>query len=378
MTKIRVRLLCASIAGTIFLCGCTPYKELKEESIVEGMGIDTGSKGGYNLTLQIFKPQKSSDASKSSFRNTITESSGQSLFDGVRNATLKQGRKLYFSNNRAYILGENVCKKGISKTTDFMQRNHEIKPEENIYMSRGNAGSILSAKKNGEIIPAADMQFMSNEYAQTSKTANIQLDDLFNVMATGITDPVIPVLKLEKDKSGNSTVVMDGIGIFHKEKLVGYLNPNETRGLLWVNGKVDSGDIVVHLKDGGTATMEIHGEKTKVTATTTHGKPYIIVDVNFKSNITEIESNCSNKVSKSNVEQYIKLQSSEVKSEITSAIKKSLNGYGADIFGFGMKIYENEPEVFRAMQKNYQKNIKNLDVEVNVDSQITENGIITQ
>ena len=112
--KMRKAALAGTLLVSFLFTGCMPYKELKNESIVEGMGIDSDP-DGYKVTFQIYKPEKGGGGEESGKKGggskvTILQSSGASLFDAVRNATLQNGRKLYFSNTRAYIIGEDVCR----------------------------------------------------------------------------------------------------------------------------------------------------------------------------------------------------------------------------------------------------------------------------
>lgn len=370
----------------VLLTGCVPYRELKNESIVEGMGIDS-SGSGYNLTFQIFSPSKSSGSGDSggsggsggsTNKATIMQSGGGTLFDGVRSATLQQGRKLYFTNSRAYVLGENACKNNFMKIVDFLQRNHEIRESEHIYIAKGSAKDVLTAKKNDQVIPASNLELISEDYYQTSKTAEMQLSDLYRTLSNGITDPVIPVVNLKKDKSGQIEY-MDGSGVIHNGKLIGFLDNKETRGYLWTQGLVKGGVISVKLPNGGKASMEIVTSSASIkTSVDSKGKPVIDINVKYTTDITEIGVDSHKDINIHVLDEFMKLQDKVVQKEITSALDKSLRTFHADIFGFGMNIFESHPEVWRKLESKWYQQLPSLKINLHIKSTIESSGLISK
>jgi hypothetical protein len=155
--------------------------ELKNESIVEGMGIDY-EKNQYNITFQIYNTQSSGgggeEAKKSSGSGKvkILQSTGTSLFEAVRNATLQNGRKLYFSNIRAFIIGDEVSKNHFAELLDFMERNQQIKPTERIFAAKGKASDILSFKQDDEIVPDLKLACLRGilRYINSKKIGDIE------------------------------------------------------------------------------------------------------------------------------------------------------------------------------------------------------------
>lgn len=386
--KSRLHLKIAAITSCclailLLACGCVPYLELKQESIVEGMGIDSNGTGGYTLTFQIFKPKSGgggSDSGKksSSSEETILTSSGRTLNDAIRNATLQIGRKLYFSNNRAYIVGEDVCKNDIKNIIDFMERNEQFVPREKLYVAKGSASDILTYKKDGEIVPATNLEAMSDNYFQTSKMIDSHLFDTFRNVSYGITQPAIAAVALQSGTDGDTVLVIQGTAYFYNNRLAGYLDEKQTRGFLWIEGKVKSGIIALSLPDGGRASAEIIRSSGSVKTQAKNGKPSITVDITAQTNVTELETNNSVTVDSNYVDKLTAIQNSVIKNEAQSAIQAALHQNSSDIFGFGLSVYENEPELWKKIGNNWPKQLKNLDVQINVDSKILHTGLISK
>ncbi len=370
-----------ALSFSFIFSGCMPYTELKEESIVEGVGVDSDSNGGYILTFQIFNPQQGGGGGQGGKSSTseqvkILQSSGATLFDAIRNATLQVGRKLYFSNNRAYVIGEDVCKSGISKILDFMERNEQIKPTEHMYVAKGKASDILTFKKDGQYIPAENFDEMSENSIQTSKLVDVELLETYKDVSNGIIDPVLPVATIQADESGENILELDGTAIFRDNKLVGFLNSNETRGYLWIDGKVQGGVIHFDLPQGGTASMAILSSSSKIKAQNNSGTPSISVNVKLSTKISEIESSKSLIINEKLISKLKTLQENVVKTETKAAIDTAVKTYGADIFGFGMNLYESQPTLWRKLGVDWSKNSQSLNIQINVDSSIDHTGLL--
>lgn len=376
-------IIACSLSLALLTSGCIPYLELKQESIVEGLGIDTDGAGGYTLTFQIFKPESGGGGGEESKKGgssnqTILTSSGKTLNDAMRNATLQIGRKLYFSNNRAYVIGEDVCKNDITNIIDILERNEQIMPRERIYIAKGTAADILTYKKDGEIVPATNLEAMSENYFQTSKMVDSHLFDIFRNLSYGITQPAIAAAVIQTGADGKPLLVMQGTAFFYNNRLAGYLDEKQTRGFLWIEGKVKSGIITLKLPDGGKASSEIISSSSKVEVEDKNGKPSIKIDIKAETNINELETNNAITLDSNYIDKLNAIQNEVIKSEAQSAIQTALYNSNSDIFGFGISVYENQPELWKKISKDWSKQLKNLDVQIHVDSKIVHSGLISR
>ncbi|HEX3027436.1 MAG TPA: Ger(x)C family spore germination protein [Clostridia bacterium] len=374
-------LLCCCAAAMLF-SGCSPYKELKELSIVQGMGVDSGQNGGYNLTFQVLKSKTSNNSGSQSGggggENEVYVSSGTTLFDTIRNTTLQMGRKLYFPSTQIFVIGEEESKKNLVELFDFMQRNHDMRPTVKVYVSRGNANGILTATKNGSQIPAADIAEISKSYYNSSKTIDVTFSDIYMQLANGITDPVIPVISAANDNTGKSMVEMQGSAVFNKNVLAGYLDDSQTRGYLWIMGKAESGIVVVYPSAGGKVSLEVTKNKSDVKiAQDKNGQAIVKITIDVSSNMGEVQGTYSS-MGMEYKQELIRLQAEVIKKEAQSAIDGALRAYNSDIFGFGMKIFQSKPDEWKKLSKNWDTDAHKIPVEITVKSEIRQRGIISK
>jgi spore germination protein KC/spore germination protein len=79
-----------------------------------------------------------------------------------------------------------------------------------------------------------------------------------------------------------------------------------------------------------------------------------------------------------NPEAFQKLQKLEeevIKGEVEAALKKSRE-LNADIFGFGDIIYEHYPKKWEVIEKDWNKKLKNIQIDISVDAKLRRSGRI--
>jgi spore germination protein KC len=364
------------------LAGCTSYKELKDLSIVEATGFDSAGSNSFKLTFQIFNPKSGGGGgtvkkSSGEATETIVQGTGNGIYDAIRNATLTIGRKLYFSNTRIYLVGEDICKNNFDKLIDFLERPTSIRPNVNLCVVKGTTMEVLTAKKNDQIISAQTIQEIIESYGTSSKILNTELENIFEAESTGVTDIALPAIKVARDDQGNDIITMDGTAVFKKNILAGYLDLNETRGALWIMGKVKSGIIVTKPSNGGSVSMEIISANSKIDLITKDNKPAIKINIDFATDVAEMQTPKDTALSVQYLKQLKALQEEQVKKEMQAAITKVVHEYDSDVFGFGMMIFQNQPDVWRKIRADWNNGLKNISIEVNVTSKIEHSGLIT-
>jgi spore germination protein KC len=375
----------------ILITGCTPYKELKELEIVEGMGIDKSPDGSFLVTFQGFKASSSGTGGGNqsvSNQTEILQCTGKTLFDASRNFTKQTGKKMYYSNVQALVVGKDVCMSDFSSIMDFLERNHEIAPMERVFMAESKAEDVLTAKNADGFISAKDISLISQNSYNTSMIVDQPLSDIEKKQADG-SDFALPVLSIRQGKNqsssgsssggGNDILEIDSTAVFSNDKLAGTLDSNETRGVLWIceTVEVKSGVIVVNSTQAGKTSMEIISNTTKQTVTSQGGEPCMNVDINFTTRLTDTQANMAS-LNENFYKEVKTLQEKAVMDEAESAIKLALRQDKADVFDFGKKIFETKPQLWSKVEKNWRQSMATLPVKVTVHSTIKDNGIISR
>lgn len=380
--KKKIKHLISNIAICVILVsslsGCWNSRELSDLSIVTGVGIDKAEEtGDISLTVQIVKPGEIKRPSKDSPGGEGTaywnlKSSSQTIFDAVSELTHETNKKLYFSQTQVIILGKDIAADGVQKYLDFFIRDHEIRPTISILVASGAAGEVLDVKPEMDKLPAINLAKLAKSQGFSSHATTVNLLEFTSRLLSKTTSPIAPLVTITGENM-KKLVHVEDMAVFKRDKLAGILNPAETRGLLWVIGKVERGAIDLDFPDG-KATLEITNARSKVTPEIKDGKVYINIKIKEDSLLVS-QMLPENLATVSSLPLLEKRQDEAIRSEILSALKKARD-LNTDFFGFGDMVQKKYRTGWKQMEENWDAIFPNIEVQIEVESKIRAAGLI--
>ena len=368
----------------VLLTGCWNRRELNTLAIVKCVGIDRLPDGKISLATEILKPggiKKNSENGGGDSGSWIAISTGETVFDAVRNATFNSPRKLFWAQDKVIIIGEEAAKMGIAPLLDIYDRNHERRRRAYVFIAKGKAQDIVEGKNEQEKVLGQAIEELATTTGATSKIAKVNVHDLFKTLASKTSAPYIPgieIMKKEKDDDGKNLIKLGGTAVFKKDKLIGWLDETETRGVLWVLGKVSTGIIVVPspLKQKGKVSLEIMRASSSIKPEFIDGKLVIIVMVKAEGNIAEQMSG-GDLTTPEAFSQLEKEQDAAVEAEINAALAKGQKQWRVDIFKFGDAVHREFPMEWKELEKKWDEEFPTLDVKVQVTTRLRRYGMRT-
>jgi spore germination protein KC len=169
----------------------------------------------------------------------------------------------------------------------------------------------------------------------------------------------------------------NGLAVFKHGKLVGWMDNENARGVVWILNKVQSTDISVNWHGKKNAiVMLIVRSNTKISVHFTNGKPVINVDIKDEGVINEADT-AVDLTDPKTIEKIDELVEKEIKRQILTSIKAAQH-YKSDIFGFGEKVHLANPKQWKKIKDNWENQFATLEVKVKVDSYIRREGIRTK
>jgi spore germination protein KC len=365
----------------IMLTGCWNRRELNTLAIVQALGIDRTENGQISITAEILRPGEVKGASGTGGEAVwVVTSTGETVFDAIRNASLKTTRKLYFPHNKVIIIGEETARAGVKPLLDFLGRDPEIRRRSYIFIARGKAKPILQGVHEQENIPSHAIEGSVQGTKASSKIPKRILKDFLETIDSRTSSSVVPgILLLEKSEGGQSikVVALDQTAIFKKDKLIGWFDGRETRGLLWILNEVKSGIIIVKSpkEENKNVSLEIIQTTSKIKPEIKDEKLTITVEIKEEGNLAEQMS----EVNLTQPEYFHELeirQAAVIKEEVNAALTKA-QAWGVDIFKFGEEFHRKFPQEWSALEQNWEEEFKELEVNVEVVAQLRRVGITT-
>lgn len=378
--------LLAVLLLSLILCagGCWNYRELDQLGIVSGVGFDLAPEPGkILLTIQVIKPGEAKGGGGGGGTSgggegggqtqpvVIIESTGATVFDAVREAVTKFSRKLFWPHNQVLIIGKEAAEQGARQFMDFEIRDAEPRPTAWVLVTPGKAGDLLKTPGKMEKIPAMEIAEMVRAQSATSKVGSFIVHDFVLRLLSKTAAPVATQIRLNE----KNEVQLDGTAVFKGEKLAGFIGKRETRGLLWVLGKVRSGIIVVNAPDNkGQVSLEILRSRSRVKAEVRGDSVRIKVTIIVQSNVGN--QNSALDLSKpETLKTLARREETAIRNEIKSALNKARE-FNADIFGFGEAVHRTDPKAWKRLEPRWDEIFPELQIDLAVKANINQVGLI--
>lgn len=373
--------ICAVLLLALGLAGCgseygSDGREIRDRLIVQGIGVDRAA-DGYLLTLQAFNTAVAGgqDDGMSGNVTKIYESSGATIADAMRNVTLTTGRRPLYSHNWVIVFGADVAREGLNETLDFFVRDYATRATVDLAVARGRAAEIIKSPFNGSSIPAREIQMALKMGQVNAKTLQLPLHEAIALLEDKTSDVYLPLLKPWKDEAKEQdTVLVDGVAVFRAGKYAGDLNAEETRGLRFLTGQIESGDLVVEGETFGKASLEIIKSKTKYETGMKNGAPAYHVAVDCVCDLNEIERADFGSVEgpvRAQIEQAV---SAMLEGQLQETADICLKSYRSDVLRLGNRLWLAEPEAFRQVEDGWREVLPKAELTVEVKTTIRRSG----
>ncbi len=373
--------------------GCWNRRELNEIAIGVAMGFDkSGDK--YRITSQVVDPgEVAAKEGGTGHTPVITyHATADTLFEALRKMTTMSPRKIYSSHVRMVVIGEELARDGIERFLDFLTRDHELRADYFFVVAKGTtAENVLKTFTSLDKIPANELfDSLKTSEKAWAPTSSVTLHDLISDLVSKGKHPVLTGLKVKgSQKTGESKENVEridtptrlqysGLGVFKKDKLIGWLNEEESKGYNYVMGNVRSTVGDVRCPQGGKVVMEIIRSKVDRKGKVTNGKPEVDVDIRLEANVGEVECRNLDLTQTSTINELEEKSEQIIKEFIEKTIKKAQKKYKADIFGFGEAIRRADPHFWRTVEKTWDQEFVELPVNIKIDHKIRRTGTVGQ
>lgn len=383
---------CLLLVALVFtLSGCWSSRELGELAFVSAVGIDRGDDGELRVTLEMAKPMAIGGEGGRTTEKAywIAESTGQTVFDAMRNVLKRSTRRPFWQHNRFILMGESVAREGIGPYLDFFWRDGETRTNAFLLIARGApAGQLIQVEFDADAIPAEGaFGLVALTRQALSKAAPSNLLQVLMALEMKGVEPTTAAVNLYDRRSGQPTEVgnilregaritteLDSTAVFKGDRLVGWLNDVEGRGLLWATGKARSGIVVIDAPGAQEAkiALEILRSESKMEVEFVDGR----AEASIKIEVTAAmgESQVELDPAQADLWRALELLLEEaVAGEITTAVSKAKE-LGSDIFGFGAALRLSDHKSWEGIADSWDTFFLDTAVQVNVKAKLKHSG----
>lgn len=367
------------------LSGCYNYRELNELGITTAVSIDYKDNNFY-VIAEVINPIKQQDASSSNNSPFVNyNSSSSSLQDAFRKVVLESPRQLYAAQLEIIVLSEEVVNNHLEEVLEYFARDPEARTEIKIIVAKTEDSTkaitlqtLLTSLSSSNIINSLDLQSKVLGMAYP-----VTLNELLNMYIDPYLEVVLPSMTLygnyeigdEKENittsSPKAIVKIDGSTITKDNKILGYLDLEESKILNLINGKLKETIIKMNYYDG---YIIFEPNRIKVSRELDIKNNIIKINISGYSKTKEIQSNINLKDPKE-VKKLNKALNMELEKKITDTFNSIREKYGTDVFGFQELYYRTNYKYFKENCTNWYENIyPKIKLEVKANVRLYEKG----
>lgn len=361
--------------------------ELDKLDAAVAIGYDITPNGKYLLTAQILNPQKDSGGgligtgAKSQQKSTdvvVYEATGDSISACKGQLTTNLGKELNYGHVKFIVIGKHMAESGIAMVLDAALRGYKMGPDVPLLVTKGNASNIIRATSVHEKIPSNEVDGILSLQASFGFTNTVSILDFANALSSKTSSPVAGVINLSEHNDTDGTFEVVGTAIFKKDKLIGFMGMNETRGMQWVNGNVRRGYITTLSQDEGNITFEIIKASSKIKPSIKTNSYTMLINVKEESTIGEMTGELDPMNTPEIMNRLEIRQDNVITNEIKLAINAAQKKFNADIFGFGEMIHRDYPKEWTNIEGQWKNIFPDLNIEIKVISSIKRPGYISK
>jgi spore germination protein KC len=374
----------------LLLTSCWNKRELDEMSIVYGVAIEK-SKDNQNIeaTFQVVNPnQLREKGGGETAPIQIITSEGKTVFDAIRNNIYQFDRKAFFYTNKVIVIDEELAKEGLIKILDILKRDQETMDTSKIVIAKGvSAREVLGIKIGIENIQGSYFEdIINNSIKHNTKSTVIDVLSFCKKCISNGINPIAGVVEtieqtnLPEVKAKGKTskgIKYLGTAVFKEDRLVGFFDGFETRGLNWATRVIKDTIITFPLSEKKEAlvTVEINNSKAKISPLIKNDSLFFNIDIKVEGKIgeTTVPMDFSDTLI---LEKIKKVMNDEIEKEVKHSIKKAQKEFKSDVFGFGLALRRKHPDVWKIYKKDWDKEFSYVKYKVNVESKLKDSGLL--
>ncbi len=377
---------------SLLLTGCWDREELNDLGILMGLGVDKAG-DQIKVTAQVAIPSAlgSNTGKNSGTPVTLFHATGPTLFEAIQKLTLSNPRNIFMSHIRVLVFSEKFARDvGIGDVLEALIRDPGVRPDYYVMIARNSsAETILSTLTSLERIPAEKLYSTLDVSAKTwAPTTTVNADRLLEEMLSDGISPVVTGVELRGNKKVAATdknvttsdppakLYYTGLGVFKKDKLIGWLNEEESKGYNYIRDNVKSTVGHIGCDDKGKIALKTLRVDTKMKASfNEQSEPEIDLTIQAVGIIASVE--CKTRIADPDIIKELEEKTEQVFTELLEkTVKTVAKKYKVDIFGFGQEIDRTDHKWWLANRDNWDNELSRLKVNYHIKYMIKRVGTL--
>lgn len=373
--------------------GCWDRVEVDQLAFVTAVGIDRAGPNHVLVSFHSVIPRNLGQGSGGGGGGggagkayVVSSFRARSVAEALRLFEEVSSRRVRFKQLELVILGEELARSGVTASLDIFTRRALTRRTTWVLVARGKAEEILlKAEPREEKTPVAEIRAVLNRRPDLTATrVPFRLGDFLRDLSRTGVEPMFSSIELkpyltgakEGEEKDKQTFIINGSGVFKNDRLIDFLGPFETRGALWVRGKVPGGTFSVPvLSQGNQAALIVTRENTKVTPVIAGGKLRFKVEIKTEGYLSSVLEQGLETGRDEVLGQLEREMEQAIKREILAALEKA-RFLRCDFLGLGETLYRKQPGIWKQVKGDWEESwLPRVSVDLKVDAELKFTGL---
>jgi spore germination protein KC len=290
--------------------------------------------------------------------------------------TAHSARTPFYAQTSAFIFGQGAAREKMADITEIIMRFWQTRPRNLITVTKGKALQVLEAGAAVDNLLSNELKDLA-EYkaAATGYSYGVILSDFTAWLESPDRDAIATLVNVvPPDLPGSDRQnLMEGLAVFHADKLVGWLNKEESRGYLLISQKISRGQMSIPVKkDDKLFSYFLGSSKSKIEPLVTGDK--ISYRVTIKA-LGEIDDNAGIELGPEDIKEVESAINDKLRELAMMAVDKSKE-YDSDFLGFSEKLHRTNLVTWEKLGQGWRDSFREADVEIVVDAKVVRTGKI--
>jgi spore germination protein KC len=417
--------------------GCWDRREINDLNVATLLGFDRVAEDGKSgvllsvLTQKIGAPGTSGAAQMGTggapaTLGQVVSVEGKNIDDAMRNFTLRSSRQLYLGHVLGIVIGEGMARQdGIEEVIDYVDRDAVARYRTQVAVCDGTALDALQTQPEYENLASTELVGMVEKAPPlVSKAVPATLLQVITELITPGRDVIMPrmhlftppelgsvirkgppagIVEIQPDQRGKEgidgaqgagskedagvrqtanpekkTFSLNGSGVFLGDKLAGWLNEDESLGVMLITGQARGGTIPFAFRSSD------HNASLFFLQTRTEVKPVIAPDgitfevhVKGAGKLTEDGKAAIDVTKETDIDAAERLADQEAQHYCQEAVAQC-QLLKSDACGFGDLVHHADPAFWKQIRGRWRDYFPTVKVVVQADFTISQAGVTNQ
>ena len=381
----------------VSLTGCWSAKEVSDLAVVNVLGIDENDTGQVEITAVIVKPimlfAETAIGGDQESKFLIATATGKSIFEAMGQLSRSVPENIYWGHLDVIVFGERAARERMVSSLDFFRREHDFRPNIQLLVTRETAEKLIKTQPQLNMSLGIEINELieMNRFAATGmvkdlsqflKSLSNSAEDPFTGVISSAEKQGLKVEKINKETKNQQDIPellnLKGTAVFKEGRLAGFLDERQTRGLLWIKGKLENEVVVLNCggNDKGTISLKVKRSQAELSPQLSNGTVKMTVRIETDAEIGEMTCTDLN-INTDQISQFNKQLEDLIQQEVSSVFDIAKNEWQTDIFGFGQALNRKYAKHWQQIAPQWRNGLlKDMQMELKPSANISHYGLL--